>query len=663
MDSQEYYLNQENSQCNHILPKKHDKFLQKDNYLGEFYTEEEKAQARSNLGIDPELELLKHIIDNYIDKNSENARYLLFDKQPISGNYNHILSSDSLYKAFRNYYTVEEIDNKLRELQPFSVDSELSGQSENPVQNKVLKEAFDSLYEGVMHQLNTKLNNYYTKEQLENTIQEATENIIEQIPSEVSQSIINITWQELKDLRDNGQLIPGQQYRIIDYVTTVRNDGKYEEARSAGHQFDVIVTADSGNVLNENARAALHENDTYFANSNLSGWKLKYCIDNDTNRFEWADIENGKGVIYEMEDEFNNVLFYDFKNIQYKIYKVSDQWQREKLDGKYVGINSYKIYSSQRDLASSPIGRTLILNENDYIWCYTFSTDYNGGEQIDSSLGFNGTIMYNTIENPSRALSFSVIFNQGKGIYYNNVFFCGTVISGHFLFNKMSTWRSILIVEGGDGIRGNNIEEIVNFCAISNNFFGNNIIAIYNCDLLEGNFRLNNMKSLIGCIIKRNFNFNNIRSIAYSVLGTDFYRNSGDIVVFCSFSNHVGRCQFLGNIYFLKIEKDYFSGNIIENAQYLTITSNQTTSTNAFLQGIKVCSFCNYSEVPNAKTQVQLDNPNINEYELSALRFSQENFPPKGAQEETLRKTISHDSVLDTSLTEYKSIESRTVLI
>jgi hypothetical protein len=91
-----------------------------------------------------------------------------------------------------------------------------------------------------------------------------------------------------------------------------------ENTRSAGHQFDIIVTADAVDKLNENARAVKHEGDTYFANSKLEAWKLKYCLDNDTSRFAWADEVNGKGVIYRMIDEFNNDVPYDFKNIQFK---------------------------------------------------------------------------------------------------------------------------------------------------------------------------------------------------------------------------------------------------------------------------------------------------------------------------------------------------------
>ena len=75
-----------------------------------------------------------------------------------------------------------------------------------------------------------------------------------------TQGMINITYDELKALRDNAQLTPGQQYRITDYETTTRQP----DTRSAGHQFDIIVVADDESTLNENARACPHYGDTYF---------------------------------------------------------------------------------------------------------------------------------------------------------------------------------------------------------------------------------------------------------------------------------------------------------------------------------------------------------------------------------------------------------------
>lgn len=98
-------------------------------------------------------------------------------------------------------------------------------------------------------------------------------------------SVVNTTWYELKKLRDGKKLVPGMQYRITDYKCTTTQ----EDTLSAGHQFDIIVTADSENTLNEVARAAKHEGDTYFANCNLAAWKIWYSFDNNKNRFGWAN--------------------------------------------------------------------------------------------------------------------------------------------------------------------------------------------------------------------------------------------------------------------------------------------------------------------------------------------------------------------------------------
>ena len=125
--------------------------------------------------------------------------------------------------------------------------------------------------------------------------------------------MIEIAYADLKALKDQSQLIPGMQYRITDYVTTTTQ----ADTTSANHQFDIIVTADSKNTLNEKARAIQHEGDVYFDDADLNAWKLWYCLDNDTERFAWADAQNGKGVIYRMIDENGNDCPYDFKNILY----------------------------------------------------------------------------------------------------------------------------------------------------------------------------------------------------------------------------------------------------------------------------------------------------------------------------------------------------------
>ena len=94
-----------------------------------------------------------------------------------------------------------------------------------------------------------------------------------------------ITCAELKELRDNSNLVPGKYYRITDYVTTV-SDYFEPNARSAGHAFDIMVMATSADALSEDAYAIRHDGDEYFADSKLEAWKLKYRLENE----KWSKV-------------------------------------------------------------------------------------------------------------------------------------------------------------------------------------------------------------------------------------------------------------------------------------------------------------------------------------------------------------------------------------
>ena len=132
-------------------------------------------------------------------------------------------------------------------------------------------------------------------------------------------SMIPITWSALRTLRDAETLVPGQSYRIIDYTTTTVQ----ADTTSASNDFDIVVTALSTNELSEIASCVRKSDDTYFENAKLEAWEIKYCIDNDTSRFAWADTVSGRGVIYYMKDEWENECPYDFKHIK---FKKSDVW-------------------------------------------------------------------------------------------------------------------------------------------------------------------------------------------------------------------------------------------------------------------------------------------------------------------------------------------------
>ena len=183
-------------------------------------------------------------------------------------------------------------------------------------------------------------------------------------------SIKEITYSELKEMRDNDKLSPGTLYRITDYICTTTQ----ENTISAGNKFDVIVLATSVNTLSEQARAINHtpqEGETdYFANNNLSAWQIWYCLDNDTNRFTWADSTNGKGVIYRMIDEWGNECGYDFKNIMYVRYKL--------IAPVYEGDSVY--YKRGANIISSEIANGALA----YIWAGTENAEHQWSESLKS---------------------------------------------------------------------------------------------------------------------------------------------------------------------------------------------------------------------------------------------------------------------------------------
>lgn len=269
--------------------------------------------------------------------------------------------------------------------------------------------------------------------------------------------MVEVTHAQLKAMRDAGQLVAGQQYRITDYVATTTDP----ESRSANHPFDIIVTADNERTLNESARAIAHEGDTYFEKCNLAAWQLMYCIDNDKSRFAWAQeggefyivsffgnslkaelfstedtthegypyrfvaefqgkfvviyspelsfnedtncylevqgqtqltpfnslnkqvFEDGKGVIFRMIDENNNDMPYDFKGIQFKRYKITNQTRTSaSLVGKW----------------SAQGNDFLEVDLEDFRWCYLFNVmldDLNEDNSVGYYLGSptNGSII------------------------------------------------------------------------------------------------------------------------------------------------------------------------------------------------------------------------------------------------------------------------------
>lgn len=190
---EEYYLNQpRNHECIK-LPGKDAKYLLKENLLSEFFAEEDKAEARSNLGITPLLEELKALIKvRPVEQGS-----VQFGLEPTDGTidqnaYNEILSSAVIYKALQKYYEKEELDqwreelladfNQIKDNAKIIIDNELDKTSTNVVQNKAIATAIQEIREGYTRLSNIKadkeaLLNYYNTAEIDGFINQINEKL------------------------------------------------------------------------------------------------------------------------------------------------------------------------------------------------------------------------------------------------------------------------------------------------------------------------------------------------------------------------------------------------------------------------------------------------------------------------------------------------------
>ena len=174
-----------------------------------------------------------------------------------------------------------------------------------------------------------------------------------------------VTWQELKDLRDNGQLTAGHKYRMIDYDTYTSQEG----TQSAMHPFDLILTALDNKTLSEECSAiqSARDVDGYFANSNLGAWRVWYCLDNDTARFSWAAE---KGILIAGADTTTIMC----SKLQYSNIVVYDENQNEISGvefyiaipyGKKQGLLMYICIDSNVAVGENPM-YMVYYNTNDY---------------------------------------------------------------------------------------------------------------------------------------------------------------------------------------------------------------------------------------------------------------------------------------------------------
>lgn len=289
---------------------------------------------------------------------------------------------------------------------------------------------------------------------------------------------IRVTEAEFQELVDNSQLIPGKQYRITDYTLRIKenaNEGSIAKIESAGHYFDIIVTASSPNDIELKARADHHEGDTYFANNKLNFWELEVQLTKNTTAYS-KFLDNPISIIF-MKDEFHNEVFMDFKNALFA--------------GNIAEFPPYYIFTNANDNSDLSVVGGAIYNKINPI------TDINILPIVILRSG-EGRIGYNNING-----TLMVVLLQGNDISFNT------------LNHSMS-----LIVNTPGTISTNIIEMSVITASqdmdFSNNIIKNNIgggmgvlVGEFYKSIVEDNYPYDgmigeSMLNIIGSTIKKN---------------------------------------------------------------------------------------------------------------------------------------------------------------
>ena len=135
-------------------------------------------------------------------------------------------------------------------------------------------------------------------ESLVSELQLSLSNAINDI-EDIDYSIKDVTYNELYELIELSQLIPGLKYRIIDYCSWFSPNKVM-----CGHNYDIIVEAITPDELSPFATAdfAKYSGDDYFIinNTNIREWKLKY-----NPMVKAADKEKYSSWLYRDQNDYN----------------------------------------------------------------------------------------------------------------------------------------------------------------------------------------------------------------------------------------------------------------------------------------------------------------------------------------------------------------------
>ena len=347
---------------------------------------------------------------------------------------------------------------------------------------------------------------------------------------------------------------------LLKWLYTNEDDPNDTESGTDTYSFVSEITFDETDDPN------------YFADSKLNAWQLKYCLDNDITRYLYTDPEKGKGVIYYLEDEFGNKGDFDFKNIQHKRYKVTDDSADgilSLLDGQYVGFNA-----DMQDL--------IIEDDSDYIWAFSASMPSYSLDEDTEELNLD---MTNQLDATLNRLPEGTGIDADGGGYAHPVIFCKN--------NRFVTHQISMSLDDGTWVYPYRVSNIVLFC-YPKYFSGDDVIParveFENCSdnvlASDSDFITANSMFSRNTFLTANSNLIFGRSVGRTIFKGDCYR--------CTFGGEIWETTFGGDIWRTTfggyIENTTFGGNI----RNTTFGGDIWRTT--FGGGLSSCTFGGYIE-------------------------------------------------------------------
>lgn len=206
----------------------------------------------------------------------------------------------------------------------------------------------------------------------------------------------------------------------------------------------------------------------------------------------------GKGVIYEMIDDKNNIASYDFKNIMF-LRKLTN------------GI--------------------IDLDNGIDVYCYTFSS-YDNGEIKDTSLllydVYNNKLSHNVLD--------VVMISTSDNICYNNMFgeYCNAITLGERCFNNIfgDSCTDVILKSNNDsnvfgsGCWSNVLEDYSSYNKLGDYSYGNHINGSYN---VFGNECQNNKISATNTVFGNQCSFIEVNNC--SLVQCEFANGAGSILI------------------------------------------------------------------------------------------------------------------------------------